>query len=133
MAATVFADDNDNGKKDSNDPYHPYLEKVARYLSRQLSVLEVVRYSIDDGLKLKNLQADFTDLVVMASEKDPKPIYDYLLNLHRYCLAADRLPFFDKKLDETATLSLIDKMVDSWLSSQEVSSLIAHLRNVFRI
>lgn len=94
MAATVFADDNDNGKKDSNDPYHPYLEKVARYLSRQLSVLEVVRYSINDGLKLKNLQADFTDLVGMASEKDPKPIYDYLLNLHRYFLAADRLPFF---------------------------------------
>jgi hypothetical protein len=120
-------------EKDSNDPYHPYLEKVARYLSRQLSVLEVVRYSMNEGLKLKNLQADFTDLVVMASEKDPKPIYDYLLNLHRYSLTADRLPFFDKKLDETATLSLINKMVDSWLSSQEVSSPIAHLRNVFRI
>lgn len=116
-------------EKDSNDPYHPYLEKLARYLSRQLSVLEVVRHSIDEGLKRKNLQADFTDLVGMASEKDPKPIYDYLLNLHRYFLEADRLPFFKKKLDKLAALSLVDTTVDSWLSSQEVSSLIAQNAN----
>lgn len=122
--------------------FHKDLEQLARYLNRQLSLLEVIKAAIDEMLTLKGVQKDFANLLKRATgtREELRPqIYDYLLHLHRFLLNVDALPSwkptsdsdsrnFFQKLPDSLPDSLNQKTAHAWLPIQDVTDVFQQLK-----
>jgi patatin-related protein len=90
---------------------HGYLENLALYLNRMLSLLEVIKFAIDSMFLTDQVQIKFSKLIQETSvvknlpesndavkevkkkktEKVRNEVFDYLLRLHRFLLDPDQL------------------------------------------
>lgn len=77
--------------------FNKCLENLARYLNRQLSLLEAIKFAIDSMFMIDHIQDDFARLIQEVNKLEKihekrDNIFSYLLHFHRYLLDADQLP-----------------------------------------
>lgn len=125
--------------------FHKELENLARYLNRQLSLLEVIKAAIDEMLGIKGVQKDFANLITNkltdTIESIRPNIYDYILHLYRFQLNVDVLPIwkptsgyditnFFQKLPDSLPESINITTAYEWLTAQDVTDVFQQLKAI---
>ncbi|MBD1825808.1 patatin-like protein [Cyanobacteria bacterium FACHB-DQ100] len=81
---------------------HQKLRQLAFKIKSQMELLIVIQAGLEEMLSFPAVSDRFLEIIRNAGNRDQarKPIYDYLLRLHRFLLDANCLPEFDPESDQ---------------------------------